>query len=146
MLLAAASWTIGNLLGEIAARAAAGRVLRVRYEDLRDHPAEELQRIGTFLGIDVTPVLERLLAEDPLSPHHLIGGNDVRLQPGLRFDPAVERRRPPLPRWLQIATLLLCGPLMVWYGYRLKPRDPSRPDQGGERSPLLTSSSRTVQD
>ena len=40
LTLAAASWTIGNLLGELAVRVAPERVLILRYEDLRDRPKE----------------------------------------------------------------------------------------------------------
>jgi hypothetical protein len=146
MLLAAVSWTAGNLLGEIAARAGGERVLRVRYEDLRDRPAEELRRIGAFLGIGVEPLLERLATDRPLSPHHLIGGNDVRLQRGLRFDPSVERRRPSLPRWLELATLLLCWPLMRRYGYRLRPNGGPAGPASPRASSFAAPASGTVRD
>ena len=49
-MLAAASWTVGNLLHEVAAARAPGRVVRLRYEDLRDRPDEELTRLGHSLG------------------------------------------------------------------------------------------------
>jgi hypothetical protein len=127
MLVAAAGWTVGNLLGEVAARAGGERVLRVRYEDLRDRPAEELRRIGAFLGIEVEPVLGRLAAGLPLETHHLIGGNGIRLAGSLQFDPGRERRRPPLPLWLRIAVVVLTAPLALRYGYFRRNRPPGPP-------------------
>src|SRR3954454_2174147 len=46
VLLGALSWTVGSALGELAARAAPGRVLRVRYEDLCRDPAGAVRNIG----------------------------------------------------------------------------------------------------
>src|SRR4051794_30129758 len=60
LALAAASWTVGNLLHEVAASKAPGRVMRLRYEDLRDRPAEELIRLGRWLGVEVESVTDLL--------------------------------------------------------------------------------------
>ena len=118
LILAAASWTIGNLLGEIAMRHARGRVLVLRYEDLRDDPQAALRRIEAAFGLDLSAVIEQVRIGAPLSAGHVIGGNGIRLEHGLRFDAAKERSRPPLPRWLELTTLLLCWPMMGRYGYR----------------------------
>jgi hypothetical protein len=120
LALAAASWTVGNLLHEIAASRAPGRVVRLRYEDLRDRPAEELTRLGRSLGIDVGAPLDMLARGETLPVGHDIGGNDIRLERGLRFDPARETKRRPLPRWVELVTLALCWPLMARYGYALR--------------------------
>ena len=120
LALAAASWTAGNLLHEIAASRAPGRVVRIRYEDLRDRPAEELGRLGRRFGIDVAPVLEKVERRESLPAGHDIGGNDIRLEQGLRFDPGKEGTRRPLPRWVELMTLALCWPLMTRYGYALR--------------------------
>jgi hypothetical protein len=37
----------------------------------------------------------------------------------VRFDPGGGPPRPPLPRWLSAVSIVLCGPLMWRYGYRL---------------------------
>ena len=50
---------------------------------------------------------------------HNIGGNQLRHADAVRFDPGGARARPPLPRWLEAIIILLCGPLMWRYGYRL---------------------------
>jgi hypothetical protein len=111
---------VGNLLHEIAASKAPGRVIRIRYEDLRDHPAEQLRRLGERFGIDVRPVLEKVERGETLPAGHDIGGNDIRLEHGLRFDPGKEGTRRVLPRWVELMTLALCWPLMSRYGYALK--------------------------
>ena len=120
LVLAAASWTVGNLLQEVAVARAPGRVVRLRYEDLRDRPAEELTRLGRTLGIDVGAPIEMLARGETLPAGHDIGGNDIRLEHGLRFDPAKETTRRTLPRWVELVTLALCWPLMARYGYALR--------------------------
>jgi hypothetical protein len=117
LALAAASWTAGNLLGELVARRAPGRVLLIRYEDLRDDPSGTLELIGRELGLDLADSVAKLRDGTPLGVRHIIGGNDVRLEPGLRFDPARERSRRPLPAWVERLTVMLAWPLMRRYGY-----------------------------
>jgi hypothetical protein len=125
LALAALSWTVGNALHEVAASRAPGRVVRIRYEDLRDRPADELARLGEALGIEVGPVLAMLARGETLPAGHDIGGNDVRLEKGLRFDPGRETTRRALPRWVELLTVALCWPLMGRYGYALR-REPAR--------------------
>jgi hypothetical protein len=120
LALAALSWTVGNLLGELVARTAPNRVLLIRYEDLRDQPAAALRRIAAAFGLDLEDSVKKLEGGAPLAVQHIIGGNDVRLEPGLRFDPKRESKRPPLPRWVEILTLACCWPLMRRYGYPLR--------------------------
>jgi len=43
LVLAAASWLVGNLLAEAVCRVAPGRTVRLRYEDLRDDPVGTLR-------------------------------------------------------------------------------------------------------
>ncbi len=117
--LAALSWTVGNLLGELVARVAPDRVLLVRYEDLRDHPASVLRRIAGAFQLDLSGSVAKLEQGTSLGVQHIIGGNDVRLEAGLRFDPQKEGRRPKLPRWVERLTVALCWPLMRRYGYPL---------------------------
>ena len=117
LLLAAAGWTAGNLLSEIALHHAKGRAMMLRYEDLRDDPDGSLRRIGRAFALDVTEPLRRLRESKPLDQGHVIGGNGIRLESGLRFDPAKEASRPALPTWLRWATNALCWPIMRRYGY-----------------------------
>jgi hypothetical protein len=52
----------------------------------------------------------------------MIGGNDVRLEGEVRFDPGKEKRRRRLPLAIELLTVLLCWPLMLRYGYPLRRR------------------------
>lgn len=125
LVLAAGSWLVGNLLAEIAVRAARERVVRIRYEDLRDDPSRELARLGAALGIDVTAAIQKLERGEPFSAGHNIGGNAIRLEQQLRFDPQREAQRLGLPRWVEWVTLGLCWPLMLAYGYPLRRARPA---------------------
>jgi hypothetical protein len=109
-------------------------VVRVRFEDLCAQPARELDRIGRSLGLDLADVGNRAAAKEPLVVGHNIGGNQLRHGETVRFDPGGGRARPPLPRWLEAVTVLLCGPLMRSYGYRLG---------GASRSALSTRARRS---
>jgi hypothetical protein len=113
-------WLMGNLLFEAIARRDPERVVRVRYEDLRDRPAEVLAMLGQRFGLDVAEPLERLRRGDSLPGGHRMGGNPVRMEGRVTFDPAKEGRREPLPGWLERLTVLLCWPLMLRYGYPLR--------------------------
>lgn len=119
MMLAAASWTVGNLLAELVIRRAFGRVVRIRYEDLCRDPAAELQRVGHAFNINVEAVITRLHSGMPLAVGHNVGGNQIRFERNLRFDPNREHRRPQLPVWLRITIIAMCWPLMLAYGYPL---------------------------
>jgi hypothetical protein len=139
LVLAAASWMAGNLLAEIAVRAAPNRVIRIRYEDLRDHPRRELSRLGEALGIDFHRSIKKLEDGERFSAGHNIGGNAIRLDRQLRFDPEREAQRLSLPRWIELVTLCLCWPLMLVYGYSLRRPRPrhavgAKPSPGGESS------------
>jgi Sulfotransferase family len=115
----AAGWTLVNLTCDLMARAFPGRVLRVRFEDLCAQPASELDRIGQVFGLDLVELRSKATGQEPLVVGHNIGGNRLRHADAVRFDPGGGQARPPLPRWLEAIIILLCGPLMWRYSYRL---------------------------
>ena len=127
LALAALSWTVGNLLFLEVARRDPSRVLTIRYEDLRDRTPSTLRRLGDFLGIDPSPTIARLEAKDPLEVGHVIGGNDVRLEQGLRFDPKKETTRRQPPPWVRRMTVAFCFPLMRRFGYATASQPPQGP-------------------
>lgn len=94
-------------------------MVRVRFEDLCARPASELDRIGRAFGLDLADVSSKAAARERLMVGHNIGGNQLRRADAVRFDPGGGRARSPLPRWLAAVNLLLCGPVMWRYGYRL---------------------------
>jgi Sulfotransferase family len=115
----AATWTVVNLVCDLMARAYQGRVVRVRFEDLCAQPASELDRIGRAFGLDLADVSSKAARQEPLVVGHNVAGNRVRHADTVRFDPGGGQGRPPVPRWLAAVIILLCGPLMWRYGYRL---------------------------
>lgn len=120
MLLAAVSWTVGNMICELATRFRPACTLRVRYEDLCDDPGSELRRIGTALGLSFEELISRIEHGDELAIGHNIGGNEIRRGGTVTFRPARGRQHD-LPVWLDLVTLACCWPLMLLYGYRLRP-------------------------
>ncbi len=119
LVYVAASWTVVNLACDLMAHAFPGRVVRMRFEDLCTRPAKELDRIAQAFGLDLADVDSKITGGEPLVVGHNIGGNQLRHADAVRFDPGGARARPPLPRWLEVISFLLCGPLMWRYGYRL---------------------------
>jgi Sulfotransferase family len=115
----AATWTGVNFVCDLMARAFPGRVMRVCFEDLCARPTGELDRIGRALGLDLAEVSNKAAAQEPLVVGHNVAGNRVRHADTVRFDPSGGPARPPLPSWLEAVIILLCGPLMWRYGYRL---------------------------
>lgn len=131
MLLAAASWTVGNLICELGRWFAPERTVRVRYEDLCARPAEELRRIGQSFGIPLDDLIDKLERGEPMPIGHNIGGNEIRNDGRVAFRPEKGNVHD-LPRWLEVLTFTVCWPLMLAYGYRLRPLEQpvSKPQAG----------------
>lgn len=55
-----------------------GRSIKVRYEDLVAEPGRELERIGRFLGLDMSGVIASIAAGEPLDIGHMVSGNRIR--------------------------------------------------------------------
>jgi len=119
MLLAAASWTAGNLICEVARRFAPSRTLRMRYEDLCATPSAELRRIAETFELELGDVIERIERGEPLVIGHNVGGNQIRTEGQVVFSPGKGTEQT-MPRWLDYLTLACCWPLMLAYGYSLR--------------------------
>lgn len=119
MLVAAASWTLGNLICELGRWIAPGRVVRVRYEDLCDQPEVELRRIAALLGVSLDDLLPKLARQEPLAIGHNLGGNQIRHDKQVIFNPEKGHTQD-LPGWLEALTFAVCWPLMLAYGYRAR--------------------------
>jgi hypothetical protein len=117
LLLAAASWTVGNLLAELTTLVAPDRVVRLRYEDLRRDPAAVVRAIRDALSIPLEDVARALDRGGDFLPGHGLGGNHIRFAGLVRFDRRSDDPKPLLPLWAEWATVLLCWPLMLRYGY-----------------------------
>jgi len=105
-------WTLVNIAAESLARAVGpGRYLRVRYEDFSTDPADVLDRIGTFVGIDFGGVGARLEKGGRMSPRHQLAGSRLRMSPSIKVEkdetwsaqmPATSRRLFTVFSWIML--------------------------------------------
>lgn len=123
MLAAAASWSMGNLICEIARRFAPERTFRMRYEDLCDAPSAELGRLAKAFDLELDDLIGRIERGEPLAVGHNVGGNQIRNERVVVFSPSKGKEHA-MPRWLDYLTLVCCWPLMLAYGYSLRLPEP----------------------
>ncbi|MBW8486827.1 sulfotransferase [Actinomadura parmotrematis] len=113
-------WTGANVASELVGRAAAGRYLRIRHEDLAADPAGTVARVMAFAGLPGDPPV----AADGtavLGGNHTVTGNPDRLRRGpVAVRPDGAWRAGLAPRDAAVATLL-AGPLLHRYRYPLRP-------------------------
>lgn len=131
---AAAMWLLGNLAYELIARVDPSRAVRIRYEDLCARPQGELDRLGAALGVPVGGVAERVAGDDAFSTGHMLGGNPVRHEGKVAFDPSRQERREALPLPVRLLVLAICWPLMLRYGYLASPMSHLAPRTGPQAS------------
>lgn len=116
MALAAVAWVVGNLLGELIAQIAPGRVRRVRYEDLCADTARILRTIGAFVDLDVDQVVAAVEGGERLPLGHKLAGNQMLREGSFLFEPErVAGRSLPWP--YAVLTSVLTWPLLLGYGY-----------------------------
>jgi len=121
MVMAASGWFVGNLLGELVRRAAPGRVLRVRFEDLCTDCEWTLDLVGAFADIDLYPVARAVARGEHLPLGHKLAGNQMRRDGTFVFEPArMESRDLSWP--YVVVTSILTWPLLQAYGYSLSGR------------------------
>lgn len=116
MTMAAAGWMIGNVLGELVARIAPGRVLRVRYEDLCEHTGETLRQIGEFADLDLSRVVTAVESGSRLALGHKLAGNQMLREGSFKFEPGRVAGRS-LSRPYGILASIITWPLLLRYGY-----------------------------
>lgn len=114
--LSALSWTVGNLLCELARTLAPDRVLRVRYEDLCERPGRELDRIAAFTGLDLDRVHDAIRHKRELPIEHKLAGNRMATRGAFVFEPERSQGRP-IPAHIERIGRLLTRPLSAYYGY-----------------------------
>ena len=119
-------WALENLVAQILCSRPRDRYLRVRYEDFVSQPVEVLERIGRFVGVDMTPVLETVRQGQPIPIGHLIGGNRLRFGTTVKLESkfrelALGTRRTRWTFWI------LGGWMALWYGYPALARPTSKP-------------------
>lgn len=115
--LSALRWLRWNLAFDAIERSDA-HCVRLRYEDFVTSPEPWLQRLGDFVGANLTLPESRLSAgQVNLGDNHIFSGNPMRARSGwmpLRLDDAW---RAELPRNPRLAVTALTWPLLRRYGY-----------------------------
>lgn len=122
LLHTALRWMIVNLATEtLCRRLGKTRSIRIRYEDFVRDPHATLDRIFRLVGVATVPA--QLGAEQrPMTPQHQVAGSRHRMEKTIivRKDESWMRK---MPKRTQIAVAALCAPLMLRYGYSLRPAD-----------------------
>jgi hypothetical protein len=116
---AAVLWLLWNATVDAVWRR---RALLVRYEDFVADPQREAGRIGSFGEIAMTSDWYRPGPEVMLAPTHSVAGNPTRHRSGwvpVRSDDEWASRMPRRAAWL---VTILTWPLLLRYGYPLRPR------------------------
>lgn len=86
------------------------RYLRVKFEDLREHPARELQRVAAHFHLSLDGPIAQIQAGQPLRVGPLFEGNRIRLRETISF--RASKSEPKLPRFAGIFTNLINR---IWY-------------------------------
>ena len=112
-------WVGANVLSTLLFSFRRGRYLRIRYEDLVADPSATLERVGRFLGVDLTEVIAAVREQRPIPVTHVVGGNRLRLNQTLtlRSDTKWERD---LPEEDERIFWGIAGWLARLYGYRAR--------------------------
>ena len=106
-----------NALTCLTARSLRRGALRVRYEDLCAAPRSVLERIGEFVGLDMSPVIGTIEDRSSLRVGHNVGGNRVRFHRALTLRPD-EEWRDKLPGAYRRTARIATWPLRRRLGYR----------------------------
>ena len=93
------------------------RYLRLRLEDFTRDPDRAFERIGNFLGINLSDVRTQVRAGAAFPVGHVIAGNRLRLSGEVRMRPEVSDWEHQLPRGDQRLFSLVAGWTARLFGY-----------------------------
>ncbi len=116
LIVTTINWMIGNIIGECISWAYSGRVIRVRYEDLCKDTTGTLNRLGSFLEIDLSSVSTNVVEQNSMPIGHKIAGNRTRESGAFVFNPKLAKSRT-LSKGYRILAWIVCAPLLWRYGY-----------------------------
>jgi hypothetical protein len=93
-------WILANGLSwSLGAPLSGDRYRCVRFEDLLENPESVLRRIGNFVDLDFSPVIDRVSSGQSFPVGHNVGGNRVRQRDAIRLRRRDENERNP---WSEI--------------------------------------------
>ncbi|MCI4365243.1 MAG: sulfotransferase [Thermoplasmata archaeon] len=93
------------------------RYLRLRLEDFSRDPERAFQRLGRFLGIDLSELGSRVRAEEAFPVGHVIAGNRMRLRGEVRMRPEASDWANQLPARDRRAFFWVAGLTARLFGY-----------------------------
>lgn len=94
----------------------------IRHEDIISNPGGELRRLGNFLDLDLTPVIEKIISGEALSAGHIVGGNRMARAGTIRIK-ANHSWKDGMSNWKQVGIWLVMWPLMKSFHYSLFPHN-----------------------
>lgn len=109
MVTVGLSWTVGMIAAVLIKARYRKRVLDVSYEALMQSPETELERIGAWLGEDLSGVIQGVKSGYAFPVGHNIGGNELRHDGTFTFVPNVKGRRK-VPLAYRVGATLFAAP------------------------------------
>jgi hypothetical protein len=138
---AAGLWCLWNWAAGRLWRRDPDRYLRVHYEDFVREPRATVERILAHAGIEgaATPFVSE--SEVDLESNHTVAGNPSRFATGrvaIRVDDEWARR---MGRWDRFRVTAVTWPMLLRYGYPVRPGRRSRPQEpSADRTPSASGS------
>lgn len=114
---AAMFWTVTNLQSAwVLRQVPAKKSIRLRYEDLVNQPQQTLTKIENLLKVDLTTLVDAIMAGSSFTVGHNISGNRLRMAGSVSFRADTEWQKM-MPRRQQKIFYMLTGPLLRRFGY-----------------------------
>lgn len=114
---AAVNWMLVNSVANRVRERLGNRAILVRYEDFVMRPAQTLQRLSAFSGLDFGPTAEKLESGGFFKAGHAIEGNRLRMHDRIELKPDI-RWREQMSKTKKVLLPLLTAPVSWRYGYR----------------------------
>ena len=109
LMVIALGWSVGMIAAILTARAYPDRVLHLSHDDFSANPVRELERIGAFLNIDLSVLVDTIRNGRYFAIEHVIGGNEFKHEGRITFDPRTKGRRK-APWYYRAAAWLFAWP------------------------------------
>lgn len=110
-------WSVVNLAVEYLSRKLGSeKVMRVRYEDFASDPVAVMQKIGTFLELDLHQIGSSLQNGESVRAGHQVAGNRLRMNGSVALTKD-ESWRVRMPAGQQVSFERLGGWMLRRYGY-----------------------------
>ena len=121
MALTILAWKASNFLSVLYGWMNPGRVHRVLYEDLCADPRREIDRIGRFLGLDLSAMADRIDKGEPFTFGHNVSGSILLTSESKTLTFRPDRAwKENLPWRYRVLYAFLAWPLILYFGYQRK--------------------------